>query len=75
MFPGLTPSPGTDTKNSDVIQYSVIISRYNRQFRYEERDGYGQVHGRYGFHDKDGKLQVVNYSAHPDHGFTADVPH
>ncbi|KAK3887201.1 hypothetical protein Pcinc_008682 [Petrolisthes cinctipes] len=48
---------------------------YNRQFRYEERDGYGQVHGRYGFYDKDGKLQVVNYSAHPEHGFSADVPH
>nr|XP_053637825.1 uncharacterized protein LOC128692631 [Cherax quadricarinatus] len=48
---------------------------YNRQFRYEERDGVGQVHGRYGFYDKDGKLQVVNYSAHPDHGFSADVPH
>ncbi|XP_037791407.1 early nodulin-75-like [Penaeus monodon] len=47
----------------------------NRQFRYEERDGYGQVHGRYGFYDKDGKLQVVNYSAHPEHGFSADVPH
>ncbi|XP_066962728.1 uncharacterized protein [Macrobrachium rosenbergii] len=48
---------------------------YNRQFRYEERDGNGLVHGRYGFYDKDGKLQVVNYSAHPKHGFSADVPH
>ncbi|XP_071519290.1 uncharacterized protein [Panulirus ornatus] len=48
---------------------------YNRQFRYEERDGNGQVHGRYGFYDKDGKLQVVNYSAHPEYGFSADVPH
>ncbi|XP_050702951.1 adhesive plaque matrix protein-like [Eriocheir sinensis] len=47
---------------------------HNRQFRYEERGADGQVHGRYGFYDKDGKLQVVNYSAHPKHGFSADVP-
>lgn len=48
---------------------------YNRQFRYEERDGNGEVHGRYGFYDEHGKLKVVNYSAHPKHGFNADVPH
>ena len=32
--------------------------RYNRQFRYEERNGAGYVKGRYGFFDKEGKLQV-----------------
>ncbi|RXG56930.1 hypothetical protein Avbf_17222, partial [Armadillidium vulgare] len=47
---------------------------YNRQFRFEERDNYGEVKGRYGYFDKNGKLQVVNYSAHPKHGFSADVP-
>ncbi|XP_059082882.1 transcription factor SPT20 homolog [Tigriopus californicus] len=51
---------------------------YNRQFRYEERDGAGYVKGRYGFFDKYGKLQVVNYEAHPEKGFHAEgahVPH
>eukprot|EP00095_Tigriopus_kingsejongensis_P010748 maker-scaffold277_size226016-snap-gene-0.26 protein:Tk10748 transcript:maker-scaffold277_size226016-snap-gene-0.26-mRNA-1 annotation:"tpa: cuticle protein" len=51
---------------------------YNRQFRYEERDGSGFVKGRYGFFDTYGKLQVVNYEAHPEKGFHAEgahVPH
>jgi len=47
---------------------------YNRQFRYEERDGEGQVHGRYGHYDEHGDLKVTNYSAHPKHGYKADVP-
>ena len=42
------------------------------KFRYEERDAYGTVHGRYGYYDKHGKLQIVNYSAHPEHGFSTD---
>ena len=46
--------------------------RYNRQFRFEERDGYGNTKGRYGFYDKSGKLQVVNYSASPKGGFHAE---
>merc|ERR1719270_1271207 len=29
---------------------------YNRQFRYEERDQYGVLHGRYGYYDQEGKL-------------------
>jgi hypothetical protein len=33
--------------------------RYNRQFRYEERNGAGYVKGRYGFFDQLGKLQVI----------------
>ncbi|PNF30483.1 hypothetical protein B7P43_G10884 [Cryptotermes secundus] len=45
---------------------------HNRQFRYEERDTHGHVKGHYGFYNKHGKLQIVNYSAHPEHGFHAD---
>lgn len=46
----------------------------NRQFRYEERDNDGLVHGHYGYMDKLGKLRVVNYSAHPEYGFRAEEP-
>ncbi|XP_026751093.1 uncharacterized protein LOC113511623 [Galleria mellonella] len=46
----------------------------NRQFRYEERDNDGIVRGHYGYMDKRGKLRVVNYRAHPEHGFQADAP-
>ncbi|XP_059062188.1 uncharacterized protein LOC131855001 [Achroia grisella] len=46
----------------------------NRQFRYEERDNDGIVKGHYGYMDKRGKLRVVNYRAHPEHGFQADAP-
>ncbi|XP_060801176.1 uncharacterized protein LOC106137769 isoform X2 [Amyelois transitella] len=46
----------------------------NRQFRYEERDNDGTVRGHYGYMDKRGKLRVVNYRAHPEHGFQADAP-
>jgi len=45
---------------------------FNRQFRYEERTNEGYVKGRYGFYDKYGKLQVVNYEADPIHGFHAE---
>lgn len=48
---------------------------YNRQFRYEERDQYGVLHGRYGYYDQEGKLQVVNYTADPQTGFHADGEH
>lgn len=41
----------------------------NRQFRYEERDANGHVRGHYGYLDGNGKLQVYNYTAHPDFGF------
>lgn len=46
----------------------------NRQFRYEERDNDGLVKGHYGYMDRAGKLRVVNYSAHPEHGFRAEEP-
>ena len=46
--------------------------RYNRQFRYEERNGAGHLKGRYGFFDKYGELKVVNYSADPYAGFHAE---
>jgi hypothetical protein len=62
-----------------------VSGRYNRQFRYEERDNYGVLHGRsgklhctalncsrYGYYDQSGKLQIVNYSADPQSGFHAD---
>jgi len=44
----------------------------NRTFRFEERDQYGVVHGRYGYYDQTGKFRIVNYSAHPEHGFKAE---
>lgn len=43
----------------------------NRVFRIEEKDGYGVVHGRYGYYDSYGKLRVVNYKADPALGFSA----
>jgi len=48
---------------------------YNRQFRYEERDAAGVLHGRYGYYDQHGKLQVVNYTADPVKGFHAEGEH
>ena len=50
-------------------------SRYNRQFRYEERDNNGVVHGRYGYYDQYGKLNIVNYTADPYKGFHAEGEH
>ena len=50
----------------------MLFHSYNRQFRYEERDGKGQLKGRYGFFDKYGDLKVVNYSADPYAGFHAE---
>jgi len=44
----------------------------DRTFRFEERDQYGVVHGRYGYYDQTGKFRIVNYSAHPEHGFKAE---
>ncbi|XP_050541873.1 uncharacterized protein LOC126905829 isoform X2 [Daktulosphaira vitifoliae] len=41
----------------------------NRQFRYEERDANGHVRGHYGYRDGDGKLQIYNYTSHPEFGF------
>jgi len=46
---------------------------YNRQFRYEERDDYGVVKGRYGYYDQHGQLRIVNYSADPITGYHTDV--
>jgi len=43
----------------------------DRTFRFEERDSAGIVHGRYGYYDPSGKFRIVNYSAHPEHGFSA----
>ncbi|BET01368.1 Insect cuticle protein [Nesidiocoris tenuis] len=45
----------------------------NRHFRYEEKDQKGNVKGHYGYYDKTGKLQVVNYHA-DEHGFHASSP-
>ena len=64
-----------------TYRYCIALNlapRYNRQFRYEERDKHGKVRGRYGFFDRHGKLQIVNYSADPYDGFHAEgahVPH
>ena len=49
--------------------------RHNRQFRYEERDNNGVVHGRYGYYDQYGKLNIVNYTADPYKGFHAEGEH
>jgi len=48
---------------------------YNRQFRYEARDANGVLHGRYGYYDQEGKLQIVNYTADPVKGFHAEGDH
>ena len=48
---------------------------YNRQFKYEERDANGVLHGRYGYYDQEGKLQIVNYTADPVTGFHAEGEH
>ncbi|KAG5893679.1 hypothetical protein JTB14_021975 [Gonioctena quinquepunctata] len=45
---------------------------HNRQFRFEERDKEGIVKGHYGYYDKQGKLKMVNYGAHPKNGFHAE---
>ena len=44
-------------------------------FRFEEKDGKGYVTGKYGFYDKHGKLNVVKYEAHPQHGYHAEREH
>lgn len=46
--------------------------RYNRHFRYEERDKEGIVKGHYGFYDKEGKLRMINYDSSPKNGFHAE---
>ena len=58
-----------------VVRRLTMVCRYNRQFRYEERDNYGVLHGRYGYYDQEGKLQVVNYTADPEAGFHEEVEH
>jgi hypothetical protein len=45
----------TNVGTPGIMNFSF---RYNRQFRYEERNGAGYVKGRYGFFDQLGKLQV-----------------
>ncbi|XP_073983613.1 uncharacterized protein isoform X1 [Rhodnius prolixus] len=42
----------------------------NRHFRYEEKDNHGNVKGHYGYYDKTGKLQIINYHA-DENGFHA----
>ncbi|XP_050306988.1 uncharacterized protein LOC126743807 [Anthonomus grandis grandis] len=41
----------------------------NRQYRFEERDKEGVVKGQFGYFDKEGKFRVMNYRAHPEHGY------
>jgi len=65
---------GQDGPNSYRYGYDTGVG-YNRQFKYEERDNYGVLHGRYGYYDQAGKLQVVNYSADPEGGFHAEGEH
>jgi len=65
---------GQDGPHSYRFGYDTGIG-YNRQFRYEERDNYGVLHGRYGYYDQEGKLQIVNYTADPKSGFQADGKH
>ncbi|CAG9814514.1 unnamed protein product [Phaedon cochleariae] len=45
---------------------------HNRQFRFEEKDKEGVVKGHYGYYDKQGKLQVIHYDAHPLGGFHSE---
>jgi len=65
---------GQEGPNSYRFGYDTGIG-YNRQFRYEERDNYGVLHGRYGYYDQAGKLQVVNYTADPVDGYHAEGEH
>jgi len=65
---------GQEGPNSYRFGYDTGVG-YNRQFRYEERDNYGVLHGRYGYYDQAGKLQVVNYTADPVAGFHAEGEH
>lgn len=60
----------TTDRSSNYYNYDVQ-NRSNRQFRYEERDNGGNVHGHYGYLDNDGKMQVYNYSSHPELGYRA----
>ena len=53
----------------------IFDCRYNRQFKYEEMDNYGVLHGRYGYYDQEGKLQVVTYTSDPEGGFHAEGEH
>lgn len=55
-----------------IIIINILHYRHNRQFRFEEKDNHGHIKGHYGYYDKSGKLQVVNYEADPEHGFKAD---
>ena len=55
------------------LKCNNVNFRYNRQFRYEERDDYGVVKGRYGYYDQFGQLRIVNYSADPITGYHTDV--
>ena len=74
----MTPALGENIKH---IIYRITarqhfsLHRYNRQFRYEERDANGVLHGRYGYYDQEGKLQIVNYTADPVKGFHAEGDH
>ena len=65
------------TKNITLRSVTEMTSyhRHNRQFRYEERDNNGVVHGRYGYYDQYGKLNIVNYTADPYKGFHAEGEH
>lgn len=49
-----------------------MFHRADRTFRFEEKDAEGVIHGRYGYYDPTGKFRIVNYSAHPKHGFQAE---
>jgi hypothetical protein len=50
------------TDHMYFISNKNFFFSYNRQFRYEERNGEGYVKGRYGFFDTGGKLQVTKYA-------------
>jgi len=65
---------GQEGPNSYRFGYDTGVG-YNRQFRYEERDNAGVLHGRYGYYDQAGKLQIVNYTADPVGGFNAEGEH
>lgn len=64
--------------NHFIFWHLILLRRADRTFRIEERDAAGIVHGRYGYYDPSGKFRIVNYSAHPEHGFQAEgnfAPH
>ncbi|KAG8193892.1 hypothetical protein JTE90_011451 [Oedothorax gibbosus] len=59
-----------DTKGPDSYKFGYNTGdKDNPMARYEERSSDGLVKGSYSYVDPLGKLKVVHYESHPEHGF------